>query len=587
MRLLALMSSCAVLVLFGASVGAAGPSGATRAAAPFAQSWASVPASPAVRRARNIVVFGTAGVISGFNTALQCCNDLIAGFIAQTSLRGAFNQDDKGVWFKDLVSKASASRTGVSYTIRQGAYWDWGGRKIPVTYRDFVYTLQQIDDPTNDLSGRAGYSQLDPTRFVHHGDKRVTFFWRTKNCSTDFQCGPYANWQYLFSSLYPSAALRGLDFNKIWTGCICGSDGKPVSDGPFYLSNYTAGQGATLKANPYFHSRARVSEVDFKLIDDEHALEQAVLGGQIDATSARLTPVWLPLTSAPGITFDQVPGYIFEHLELREGNAKAGPGVDKGASNVLLRAPWLREAIMLGIDRRQVIRAVFGPLAGHIRPLDNMVFYATERDYRPDFRRWDYNPRHALALMKKHCAAGTGPATPNRNNTKIWQCAGLPATFNWEWAAGRDDWTTTEQLAKSDLRSIGIGVNERPLPANVLFGPTGFASGHFDVVDFRDITSGDPGDWYDVYRCFGSGNFTGYCSHTVDSLLKAANGELDREKRSRLFQRADAIMATQVPMIPLYQVPALLIHRSNLLGMRMNPGVGGAVWNIEDWHWRN
>src|SRR5436190_4908160 len=247
----------------------------------------------------------------------------------------------------------------------------------------------------------------------------------------------------------------------------------------------------------------------------------------------------------------------------------------------------MSKAIILDIDRRQIISTIFGPLAGHIRPLDNMVFYATERDYRPDFRRWDYNPRHALALMKKHCAAGTGPATPNRNNTKIWQCAGLPATFNWEWAAGRDDWTTTEQLAKSDLRSIGIGVNERPLPANVLFGPTGFASGHFDVVDFRDITSGDPGDWYDAYRCFGSGNFTGYCSHTVDSLLKAANGELDREKRSRLFQRADAIMATQVPMIPLYQVPALLIHRSNLLGMRMNPGVGGAVWNIEDWHWRN
>jgi peptide/nickel transport system substrate-binding protein len=284
------------------------------------------------------------------------------------------------------LRKASGSRTGVSYTIRQGAYWDGGGRRIAVTYRDFVYTLQQIDDPKNDIAGRAGYSQLDPTRFVHHGDKRVTFFWRTKNCSTDFPCGPYANWQALFSSLYPSAALRGLDFNKIWTGCICGSDGKPVSDGPFYLSNYTAGQGATLKANPYFYSRARVSEVDFKLIEDEHALEQAVLGGQIDATTARFTPVWLPLTRAPGITFDQVPGYIFEHLELREGNAKAAPGVDKGASNVLLRAPWLREAIMLGIDRRQVIRAVFGPLARHIRPLDNMVFYSTERDYRPDFR---------------------------------------------------------------------------------------------------------------------------------------------------------------------------------------------------------
>src|SRR6266568_565336 len=142
MRLVALGMLGVTLVLVGASVGTAKPSGATRAAAPFAQAWASVPASPAARRARNVVVFGTGGTISGFNTQLACCNDLIASFMGvNESLRGAFNQDDKGVWFKDLVSKASASRNGLSYTIRPNAYWYWGGRKIPVTYRDFVYTL--------------------------------------------------------------------------------------------------------------------------------------------------------------------------------------------------------------------------------------------------------------------------------------------------------------------------------------------------------------------------------------------------------------------------------------------------------------
>jgi peptide/nickel transport system substrate-binding protein len=588
MRFVALCSLAAALVLAGASTGGAARHDATRSAAPFAQAWANVPASPAARRARNVVVFGTGGTISGFNTRLVCCNEIIAEFIgANEALHGAFNQNDRGVWFKDLVSSASADRRGVSYTIKPNAYWYWGGRKVAVTYRDFVYTLQQLDDPPNDVADRTGYSQLDPTNFVHTGERHVTFFWKTTNCSADFPCGPFANWQLLFSTLYPSFALRGLDFNKIWTNCICGSDGKPVSDGPFYLSNYTAGEGATLKANPYFYSRAKVAEVDFKIIQDDGALEQATLGGQVDAVAPRFTSIWLPLKSARGITFDQVPGYVFEHLELREGGAKAGPSVDKAASNALLRAPWMREAIMLGIDRRRIIKAVFGPLAGNIKPLDNIVVYSTESGYRPDFRRWDYNPEKAVALLKRHCVAGSGPSAPSAGNTRIWQCAGLPATFNWEWGAGREDWTVSEQVAKAELKSIGIALNDRPFPVNAIFGAGGVPSGDFDIVQFRNITTGDPGETYEAYRCYGAANWTGYCSHKVDSLLKAANAELDPEKRGLLFQQADAIMATQVPVIPMYQVPVILIHRSNLLGMRQNPGIGGPVWNIQDWHWRS
>ena len=311
-----------------------------------------------------------------------------------------------------------------------------------------------------------------------------------------------------------------------------------------------------------------------------------MLGGQVDAI-APFGLVLVPLKSAPGIVFDQTPGYVFEHMELREGNAKAGPSVSKAASNVLLRAPWMRQAIMLGIDRQRIIDAVFGRLAGGMKPLQSALFFSTQTGYRPDFQRWNYDPAKALAILKKHCVAGSGPSI-QRGNTKIWQCAGLPATFDWTWGAGRDDWTTSEQIARGDLRSIGIAINERPLPLSALFSPTiGIPSGGFDITQFRMFTTGDPGDFYDTYRCFGESNFTGYCSHTVDALLKAASGEVVPSKRTRLFQQADAVMATQVPVIPLYQVPIVLVHRADLLGMRANPGVSGPVPNIEDWHWRN
>jgi peptide/nickel transport system substrate-binding protein len=577
-------SLAAVVVLVSAAVagaGAARPSGATAAAAPFAAAWANVPDSPRARKARNIVVFGASADISGFNTALSCCNQLWASFIgANEALRGAFDLDNKGEWFKDIVSAATATKTTLSYTIKPNAYWYWGGRKVPVTYKDFVYTLKQIDNPKNDVVGRAGFANLDPNNYTHTGDKQVTFFWRAKDCSTDFPCGPYADWKSLFSiggGLYPSLALQGLDFNTIWMNCICGSDGKPVADGPFYLANYTPGQGTTLKANPYWGgTKPSVAEVDFKLITDPVTLVEAMRTGEVDAIAPAFGQDLLPLKNTPGITFDEVPGYVLDHLEFREG---------KGASNALLRAPWMREAIALGINRQAIINTVFGQWAGSIRPQNNLIFYSTQKDYRPDFARWNYNPTKALAILKAHCAAGSGPSAPNSATTKVWQCFGLPATFNWSWNIGRDAWTTTEQIVKAELRSIGVTVVDRPFAGNPFFNQ--IAAGNFDIVEFTWISNdGDPGGWYDIYRCLGESNFTGYCSHSVDSLLSAANQELNPAKRASLFRQADAIMATQVPMVPLYQRPSVLIHRSNLLGMLENPGNPGPVWNIEDWHWK-
>jgi len=49
--------------------------------------------------------------------------------------------NNKAQWTLDLASAASANSKGVTYTIRPNAYWYWGGNKLPVTYKDFVYTL--------------------------------------------------------------------------------------------------------------------------------------------------------------------------------------------------------------------------------------------------------------------------------------------------------------------------------------------------------------------------------------------------------------------------------------------------------------
>ncbi len=135
-RLWLVVGAAAAVVVVAASASATTTkvtrsAGAQSAAAPFAQAWAQVPRTTAGRKAKSILVFGEEQDVNGFNTVLSCCNQLAGGFLgANEALHGAFIQNNKGVWVKDIVSSASATSKTLTYTIRPGASWYWGGKKI-------------------------------------------------------------------------------------------------------------------------------------------------------------------------------------------------------------------------------------------------------------------------------------------------------------------------------------------------------------------------------------------------------------------------------------------------------------------------
>jgi peptide/nickel transport system substrate-binding protein len=563
-RLWILVGAAAALLSVAATASATGPISAasTQAAAPFAQSWANVPQTSVARRTANTLVFGQEKDVPGFNTALNCCNQFWAGVQTVPVIRGAFITSDKLEHLKDLVTGAKATRTTLSYTIRPDANWYWGGKKVPVTYADFVYTWRQIVDPKNDVVARVGYDQI--TGFTHKGAKQITFKWKQ----------PFADWHDLFARVYPSAALEGMDFNKIWTSCICGNDGQPVADGPFYLSTYTKGQGSTLTANPFWYGhKPALDEVDFKLITDTNAEVQAMRDGTVDAINPTFGSNLTQLKGVSGITYNQVTGLYQEHIDIQFG--------PKG--NPLLRAPWFRQSLMMGIDRAAIIKTVYGPLAGNTIPLNSLVYYQSDPAYRPDFKRWNFNPGKALALLKEHCTGG--PTSVSANNSSSWTCGGYPAQVRYTWTASVATRTTQEAIIKQQLKSIGIDVTEAPLSANVIFAPAGLPSGDYDLANFAWVTGADPSGYVPTWSCGGPSNYLNYCNRAVTRLLAASNSELDPAKRTKLLQQADALLANDVPAIPMYSRPTPLIWRSNVLGMKNNASLTGFAWNIEDWKW--
>ena len=537
--------------------------GATASAAPFAQSWAQVPRTSAARQAKDILVFGQEQDIVGFNAALTCCSQFWSAVQAVPVIRGTYNVDNKLRHIIDLVSSAKATRTTLSYTIRPDANWNWGGKKLPVTYKDFVYTWQAFVDPKNDVAGRDGYDQI--TGYTHKGLKQITFKWKK----------PYAAWQDIFGVIYPSQALAGLDFNKIWTNCICGNDGKPISDGPFILTNYTNGQGSTFKVNPFWYGKKpKLKEVDFKIITDTNTEVQAMRGGEVDAINPTFGINLLPLKSTPGVTFNQVPGLYQEHIDIQFG-PKGQP---------LLRSPWMRQALMMGIDRQSIIKTIYSDLAGNTKPLDSLVYYPADSSYKTDFHKWNYNPAKALALLKKHCTGG--PSSPSSGNSAMFTCAGLPARFRFTWTASNATRTTQEAIIKAQLKTIGIEIVDASLPANVVFGPTGIPGSNYDLADFAWVTAADPAGFVPTWGCGGEANYLQYCNRKATRLLEASNSELDPAKRATLFQQADAMMANDVPSIPLYARPNPLVWKSAVTGMKNNPSNVGFSWNMEEWGWK-
>jgi peptide/nickel transport system substrate-binding protein len=282
----------------------------------------------------------------------------------------------------------------------------------------------------------------------------------------------------------------------------------------------------------------------------------------------------VPLESTKGVTYGQVPGLFQEHLDLQFGSQ----------GQPLLRAPWLRRALMLGINRSAIVTTLYGELAGGIRPLDSLLFHQVDSSYRPDFRRWSFNPRKALALLRSHCT--DGPTHVSASNASIWVCSGIRASFRYTWTASDLTRTTEETLIKAQLRSIGIEIVDAPLPAKTVFGPSGIPSSNYDLADFAWITTGDPADFAPIWGCGGESNYLQYCNRNLTQLFDESATELDPKRRLALFQRADALLAEDLPSIPLYSRPDPLIRRSAVAGMRDNPSASGLTWNIEHWRWR-
>jgi peptide/nickel transport system substrate-binding protein len=579
-------AAAAVLGLAGSAaamtVGASASSSARVGS--FAKAWASVPRSPAARQAKKAMVFGLEQTVTGFNLNDLDENAFYAAIVAGTPLiRGAYLIDQKGnepkSYHLDLASKVVANKKYLKIWIRKDANWYWVGHKaIPVTAADFIYTWKQIIAPQNNVASSVGYSNI--ARAKANSKKVVTFYWKKGL--------PFADWRDLFGYVYPGFALKGQQFNDYWHNCVCGNDGKPISDGPFYMQSYTPNQGMVLLKNPHWYGKkAGLNKIAFKIITDTNSEIQAMRGGEVDAIAPSPETALLQLVHQKNLVYSAIPSFGQEHWDLEVNPA---PNV-RSHWNPLLAKQYIRAAMAEGMNRQSLINALYKGIA-KIKPLNNLDYELgpTATGKHAYFLKYNYNPKKAIALLKKHGCTG-GPSSPNPNNQNVWTCGGQKTVFRFD-TTTRASRVTSSQIFQQELMTIGIKLNVTIHQAADFFGTT-LPNTDFDIGEYAWTGSPDPSGFDSIYQCYnaqknlGGSNYKRYCNHKVDKLIAKADVNFNTAQRTAQYEQASKIEANQLAIIPLYQSPQIFVYKKALKGASKsnNPTAEGPTWNIEDWHW--
>ena len=511
--------------------------------------------------AKTVLVYGAEQDINGFNTNLECCNQFWAVVIGNSAvLRGAYIITDRLVYKPDVITNAklTTSPFTITYNIRKSAIWSDGK---PVTGQDFVWSWQKIVDPNSQVAGRDGYDQITKGVVSNKG-KSVKFFFKA----------PYADWKDLFGvgAVLPKHVLQSEDYNKIWADCVCNpKSGKPISNGPYLLQSYRKGQDATLVANnKWFGPKPKLQKIVFRFIQDTNSEIQAMRGGEVDAIFPSPQTALTALQRQSGISYKSGPGLYLEHIDL------AG----KGKHNPLMDKVWFRQAIITGINRGALVKTFFGDVAPNLKVQNSLVFYAPDANYKPHFSRYAYSVSKARQLLTSHgCSAG---------GDGIMTCGGVKASLLHTTTGTNRRRVLAAQIYKENLKAIGIDLEIRLVPPNVLFGsgPESTSAGNWDMAEYAWVTSPDSSFTVPWLGCKKPSNNMTYCNRAVTRLLDRSDITLNTKVRNGLFNQADALMAKDVPSIPLYAVPVIQVAKSSVKGLGApNPTSIGPTWNAYAW----
>jgi peptide/nickel transport system substrate-binding protein len=447
----------------------------------------------------------------------------------------------------------------VSFEFSKKANWSDG---TPVTCADWRATWQVFINPNNNPVSRQGHEDIRSVRC--QGKKGTVVFKKV-----------YADWQTLINEPGNNGVLQAKtiaanpDMNKAFESSV------PVSSGPWRFQSWQKGVQITVVKNTRYTAgpAMKLDRVVFRYIADTNARFQALKAGEGQAMEPQGQLQIADFLRDSNFKVESRAGYSYEHLDLQFG--------PKGAP--ALRAQYVRQALMQGMNRAQIASALWQTIAPGLPVLNSLIFKTFEPGYTQHFRKYPFSQTKVIQLLKSKGCTG-GPDRPSAGNNDIFSCPGVgKLSFRFSTTAGNQLRALTFEIIQRQLKSVGIELVPRFQPAGLLFGTT-LPSSDWDIIMFTWVqTPSSKITSKELYACGGEQNYMNYCNRRVTNLLNQTAVNLDEAQRTKLLNQAEAVMVNDVPSIPMFVRPVFAISNKKMKGLTAPTTSEGSPWNINAW----
>lgn len=457
-------------------------------------------------------------------------------------------KNEKFDYVGELASEITRSADDLTFTfiLRDGVRFHDGR---PFTSADAKYTLDLVFSSTFAKSASfyqgAGAERKSYIKSVETPDPKTLVVTTTRP------------WTGLLPNLVPVSMIPKDSYGI--------QKDHPMGTGPFKFVSYdTSQQVVDLQANPdYWDGPPHIPVLRVRVIADTNALQAELQSGRVDI--APLPTSLLPdaikqLGEKPNLQVLQFDG---SNLVLLTFNTSAAP----------LSDVRVRQAICYAVNREQMISALLlgqGKIAHSILPEESWA-------YSPG-QKYNYDPAMARKLLDE-----AGYKDPDGDGPQLRFSKPIVYRISGSSAQARQ----FAGVVQNQLKEVGLPIAIEAAETNTHFDELRrgnfqiaygqWVGGNQDPIFFKDLfaTSEIPTETR------ASRNRSRYSNKELDALIAEAVDTFDREKAKSLYDRIQAIVSRDAPVLPLWYQANMVIAKKNVKNIKVDAsGDWGFVKNL-------